>query len=54
MGPKVEAACDFSQHSRRRAVIGSIGDIEQMVEGISGTTVACDANGITYAAPVTT
>lgn len=54
MGPKVEAACDFSHHSRRRAVIGSIEDIEKMVAGISGTTVACDAHGITYASPVTT
>jgi len=37
MGPKVEAACSFVEHSGQRAVIGSLKDIEKMVSGISGT-----------------
>jgi carbamate kinase len=37
MGPKVEAACSFVERSGQRAVIGSLKDIEGMVNGMSGT-----------------
>ena len=37
MGPKVEAACTFVERSGERAVIGSINDIQKMVEGLAGT-----------------
>ncbi len=39
MGPKVEAACRFVEKTGRRAVIGAIGEIEDMVKGIAGTQV---------------
>ncbi|NLE75026.1 MAG: carbamate kinase [Actinobacteria bacterium] len=39
MGPKVEAACRFVERTGHRAVIGAIGDIEDMVQGIAGTQV---------------
>jgi len=37
MGPKVEAACDFVRRTGERAVIGSLSDLEEMVEGKAGT-----------------
>ncbi len=37
MGPKVEAACSFVERSGQRAVIGSLKDIEKMVNGTAGT-----------------
>jgi carbamate kinase len=37
MGPKVEAACSFVKRSGQRAVIGSLKDIENMVNGTAGT-----------------
>ena len=37
MGPKVEAACTFVERSGERAVIGSLNDIQKMVEGVAGT-----------------
>ncbi len=37
MGPKVEAACDFVKKTGERAVIGSLMDLEKMIEGKAGT-----------------
>jgi len=37
MGPKVEAACDFVRRSGGRAVIGSLTDMQGMVDGTAGT-----------------
>lgn len=40
MAPKIEAACDFvSSGDGRRAVIGSLADIEALVDGRAGTQV---------------
>jgi carbamate kinase len=40
MGPKVEAAARFVEATGRRAAIGSLTDIDEIVEGRAGTTVA--------------
>jgi carbamate kinase len=40
MGPKVEAAIRFVEATGRRAAIGSLDDIEAIVEGRAGTQVA--------------
>ncbi|MEO8153667.1 MAG: carbamate kinase [Rhizobacter sp.] len=40
MGPKVAAACAFSARAGRRAVIGSLDQIEAMVRGTAGTQVS--------------
>ena len=37
MGPKVGAACDFVTRTGERAGIGSLSDMERMVEGNAGT-----------------
>jgi carbamate kinase len=37
MGPKVEAACTFVERSGQRAAIGSLDDIQKMVDGLAGT-----------------
>jgi carbamate kinase len=39
MGPKVDAAIRFVEASGKRAAIGSLADIEQIVEGKAGTSV---------------
>jgi carbamate kinase len=40
MGPKVRAACAFVEQTGGTAAIGSIGDIEGLLRGETGTTVA--------------
>jgi carbamate kinase len=39
MGPKVQAACDFACNTGKEAVIGSLTDIVDIVEGAAGTRV---------------
>ncbi len=39
MGPKVEAACGFARHTGKEAVIGSLAEIADIVNGASGTRV---------------
>ena len=39
MGPKVAAAARFVDATGRRAAIGSLSEIEGIVEGRAGTTV---------------
>jgi carbamate kinase len=40
MGPKVEAACHFARSSGKKAVIGSLDRIEEMLAGRAGTEVS--------------
>jgi len=47
MGPKVEAACRFVERTGKRAAIGGLGQIEQIVEGEAGTQVVPAAVGTT-------
>jgi carbamate kinase len=39
MGPKVDAAARFVEATGKRAAIGALADIEQIVEGLAGTNV---------------
>jgi carbamate kinase len=39
MGPKVDAAARFVEHTGKRAVIGALGEIEAIVDGSAGTQV---------------
>jgi carbamate kinase len=39
MGPKVEAACRFVEHTGRPAVIGALDDADAVVAGTSGTWI---------------
>ncbi len=43
MGPKVQAACEFARNTGKVAVIGSLGDIEAIVQGSAGTRVSLAA-----------
>ena len=45
MGPKVAAAAQFVEHTGRRAAIGSLADIEQIVAGTAGTNVVARHRG---------
>jgi carbamate kinase len=49
MGPKVDAACRFVRTTGRRAAIGDLSQLEQIIAGAAGTTIAADAAGIEYA-----
>ena len=40
MGPKVDAAKEFASATGKRAAIGTLADIEQLVAGTAGTQVA--------------
>ncbi|MBM3147010.1 MAG: carbamate kinase [Actinobacteria bacterium] len=42
MGPKVQAACHFVDATGKRAAIGALKDIEQIVEGDAGTQILPD------------
>lgn len=44
MGPKVQAACEFARNTGKVAVIGSLGDIEAIVQGSAGTRVSLAAS----------
>ena len=48
MGPKVQAACEFARNTGKVAVIGSLSDIEAIVQGKAGTRVSTERPGIDY------
>ena len=43
MGPKVQAASRFVRETGRRAVIGSLDDLADLVQGTAGTVVTSEA-----------
>jgi carbamate kinase len=45
MGPKVDAACRFVEATGKLAAIGALAEIEQIVAGKAGTTVAAERGG---------
>jgi len=48
MGPKVEAACDFARRTGKEAVIGSLANIEAIVQGEAGTRIGLSTAEIEY------
>ncbi len=48
MGPKVQAACEFARNTGKVAVIGSLADIEAIVQGKAGTRVSTASTEISY------
>jgi carbamate kinase len=46
MLPKIQAACDFARLTGRAAMIGSLADIEQLVDGTAGTRISTDVDGV--------
>lgn len=44
MGPKVEAACQFVEMTGKAAAIGALNDLEEIVAGDKGTTIAPDVS----------
>ena len=49
MGPKVEAACRFARATGKRAAIGELSQLAQILAGEAGTTVDVAAPGVVYA-----
>lgn len=48
MGPKIQAACEFARHTGKVAVIGSLPNIEAIVQGSAGTRVSTAQAGLTF------
>lgn len=48
MGPKVQAACEFARNTGKVAVIGSLADIQAIVQGKAGTRISTAQPGIDY------
>jgi carbamate kinase len=48
MGPKVDAACRFAEATGKRAAIGALADISEILAGRAGTTVSTAEAGIAY------
>lgn len=53
MGPKVAAASRFVRDTDRRAVIGSLDDLDDLIRGTAGTVVTSSSDGETAISPVT-
>jgi carbamate kinase len=49
MGPKVEAVCRFVERTGGRAVIGSLDQVRELLDGHAGTQVVAEGPGIEYA-----
>jgi carbamate kinase len=49
MGPKVQAACRFARLTGKRAAIGELSQLSQILAGEAGTTVDPAVSGIVYA-----
>ena len=48
MGPKVKAVINFVKATGKDAVIGSLADIERIVQGKAGTRVTNAINGVEF------
>jgi len=52
MGPKVEAVCRFVEATGGRAAIGSLEDVEGLLDGTAGTQVRADGPALSFGEPV--
>jgi carbamate kinase len=48
MGPKIAAASSFARSGKGDAVIGSLGDLGGMLDGVAGTVISTSRPGISY------
>jgi carbamate kinase len=46
MGPKVDAACRFAQATGKKAAIGALADLQQIIAGEAGTTISVLGEGM--------
>jgi carbamate kinase len=46
MGPKVDAACHFARVTGKKAAIGALADLEQIIAGTAGTTISVQGEGM--------
>jgi carbamate kinase len=49
MGPKVDAACRFAKATGKKAAIGALPDLENIIAGRAGTTIDTNEKDIVYA-----
>jgi carbamate kinase len=50
MGQKVDAACRFVRATGKRAAIGELAELSNIIEGEAGTTITREASVVEYAA----
>jgi carbamate kinase len=50
MGPKVAAACHFTETTGKDAAIGALKDLAAILRGEAGTTITSSARAIEWAA----
>ncbi len=48
MGPKVLAACNFARATGQAAAIGALGDLTGIAQGMKGTTITNEADGVEF------
>ena len=48
MGPKVDAACQFTRATGRPAAIGALEDLAKILDGTSGTTISTNAEDLSF------
>jgi carbamate kinase len=48
MGPKVQAACRFANATGKRAAIGALADLADIIAGEAGTTISTAEPGLAY------
>jgi carbamate kinase len=48
MGPKVSAAVEFARYTGRRASIGALTDLSDLLAGRAGTQISAQSVGVTY------
>lgn len=48
MGPKIVASCRFAERNKKFAVIGSLFDVQDMLDGKAGTRISAEVEAIEY------
>ncbi|MFC1696036.1 carbamate kinase [Pseudomonadota bacterium] len=48
MGPKVRGACQFVRETGHESAIGQLSDLAGIMDGVAGTLISNDVNGIEY------
>lgn len=51
MGPKVSGACEFVRTTGKQSAIGRLSDLTSIMDGVAGTLVSNDIDGIEYYEP---
>ena len=48
MGPKIEASCNFVNNTNKRAAIGKLSEVQDIIDEKAGTQIKSTVSEITY------